>query len=135
MKKTILMLVLAMIIVPMASMAQQKKGRIEVLYFKANLACCKARACNALENEVKKIINQNFDKEFVTYHQIKLTDTTNNAIIKKYHAKSQTLVIVYTKRKKEKSLDASSLLRDFVATRDTARLKSDLISRINEISR
>ena len=135
MKKILLILLLAIIAGTATTFAQQKKGGIEVLYFKANLACCKARACNALETEVTKIINKNFDGKAVTFHQVRLSDTTNNDLIRKYHAKSQTLVIVYKKRKKEKSIDASSILRDFVATRDTTKLETDLIARINDISK
>jgi hypothetical protein len=100
MKKIILLFAVIMLSGMMVS-AQSNKGTVEVLYFKANLACCKARACNALEGDIQAIITKNFTDGSVVFRQIKLADTTNKALIDKYNAKSQTVVIVKGKKKKE----------------------------------
>lgn len=133
MKKTILMLTLALIAIAATTFAQQKKVSAEVLYFKANLACCKARACNALETDVKTIIEKNWTDGSVVFRQVKLSDTVNNALIKKYNAKSQSLVIVVTKKKKESSSDVSAMLSDFVAKHDTATFERDFTAKIREL--
>ena len=127
------MLFLALLAVTATTFAQHKKSGVEVLYFKANLACCKGRACNTLEAQVKEIVERNWTDGSVTFRQVKLSDTLNNELIKKYNAKSQTLVIVKTKRKKVTSLDASPILRDFATNRDTLMFEKNLIDKVNEV--
>ena len=133
MKKIILMLFMALITVTGVTLAQQKKTTAEVLYFKANLACCKAKACNSLESSVKTIVERNWTDGKVVFRQVKLNDTVNNALIKKYSAQSQSLVIVVTRKKKETSTDVSAMLRDFAAKHDTATFERDLTSKIREM--
>jgi hypothetical protein len=133
MKKIIIMLFIALFAASGITLAQQKKTSAEVLYFKANLACCKARACNALETDVKTIVEKNWTDGKVVFRQVKLSDTVNNALIKKYNAKSQSLVIVVTKKKKETSSDVSVMLGDFVAKHDTATFEKDLTAKIKEM--
>ncbi len=118
----------------MAAMAsaKEKKNAIEVLYFKANLACCKARACNALEGKVKEIIEKNWTDGSVTFRQVKLTDSTNTELVKKYNAQSQTLVLVKTNKKKEASLDISPMLQEYAKTNDAQKFETELVARINE---
>jgi len=132
MKKILFILLLVIIAGTATTFAQQKKGGIEVLYFKANLACCKARACNTLESQVKGIIEKNWADGSVTFRQVKLSDTTNNELIKRYNAQSQTLILVVTKKKTETSTDLSAILRFFVSTNDTAKFEKELINNINE---
>ena len=132
MKKTILMLTLALFALTATTFAQQKKGTAEVLYFKANLACCKAKACDALEANVRSIIEKNWADGSVTFRQIKLSDTTNNELIKRYDAQSQTLLLVVTKKKIKFSTDLSAILRFFVSSNDTAKFEKDLIDNISE---
>jgi hypothetical protein len=133
MKKILFILLLAIIAGTATTFAQQKKGGIEVLYFKANLACCKARACNTLESQVKGIIEKNWADGSVTFRQVKLSDTLNNELIKKYNAQSQTLVIVKTKKKKATSVDASSILQEFARNNDAAAFEKNLIGKVNEV--
>lgn len=135
MKKNILMLMLALLTLTGTTLAQPKKVRTEVLYFKANLACCKARACNALETNVRSIIEKYWADGSVTFRQIKLSDTTNNELIKKYNAQSQTLVIVVTKKKKETSTDISAMLREYANTNDAAKFEKELTDKIIEVSK
>jgi hypothetical protein len=133
MKKTILMLTIALIAITATTFAQQKKVKAEVLYFKANLACCKARACNSLESTVKTIVEKNWADGKVVFRQVKLSDTVNNALIKKYNAQSQTLVIVVTKKKNETSTDVSAMLQNFSTKHDTATFERDLTAKIREV--
>jgi len=133
MKKTILMLFLALLTVTATTFAQQKKNTIEVLYFKANLACCKAKACNNLEANVKSIVEKNWADGSVTFRQVKLSDTLNNELIKKYNAQSQTLVIVKTYKKKTTSVDISPILKEFAKTNDTTKFKSEFTAKVNEV--
>jgi hypothetical protein len=133
MKKILIILLLSIIAGTATTFAQQKKGGIEVLYFKANLACCKARACNALEAKVKEIIEKNWTDGSVTFQQVKLSDTLNNELIKKYNAQSQTLIIVKTKKKKVTSVDASSILQEFAKTNDASVFEKNFIGKVNEV--
>ena len=133
MKKNILMLFLALLTVTATTFAQQKKNTIEVLYFKANLACCKAKACNNLEANVKSIVEKNWADGSVTFRQVKLSDTLNNELIKKYNAQSQTLVIVKTYKKKTTSVDISPILKEFAKTNDTTKFKSEFTAKVNEV--
>jgi len=132
MKKNILMLFLALLTVTATTFAQQKKTGAEVLYFKANLACCKGRACNALEAKVKEIIEKNWTDGSVKFRQVKLTDTTNNELIKRHNAQSQTLVIVVTRKKKETSTDVSAILRLYASNNDAVQFENELTEKIRE---
>jgi hypothetical protein len=132
MKKTILMLFLGLFTITGTTFAQQEKSGAAVLYFKANLACCKARACNTLEAKVKEIIEKNWADGSVTFRQVKLNDTTNNELIKRYNAQSQTLVIVVTKKKKETSTDISAILRLYASNNDAVQFEKELTEKIRE---
>ena len=81
-KKFIIMLFIALFAASGIAFAQQKKTSAEVLYFKANLACCVGKACNALESTVKKIVEKNWADGKVVFRQVKLSDTVNNGLIK-----------------------------------------------------
>ncbi|NQV02286.1 MAG: hypothetical protein HQ542_06555 [Bacteroidia bacterium] len=131
MKKTLVILFLAFFAVTATNLAQQKKSMVEVLYFKANLACCKARACNTLEAKVKEIIDKNWTDGSVTFREVKLSDTLNNDLINKYHAQSQTLIIVIKTKDKETSADASSILQEFAKTNDASAFEMNFIGKVN----
>ena len=133
MKRIILMLLVPLLTVTITAFAQQKKVAVEVLYFKANLACCKARACNTLEAIVKSIIEKNWADGSVAFRQVRLSDTTNNELIKKYNAQSQTLIVVVTRKKKDTSTDVTALLREFATTNDAAKFEKDLTDKIKEV--
>ena len=129
MKKAIILLALS--IATMGVYAQ--KNKVEVLYFKAQLACCKAAACNNLENEVKSIIEKNFAGKAVTFKQVALADEANKALVEKYEAKSQTVVLVVTKKKKETAVDVSEIIRRYARTNDKAAFEKELTDKINEV--
>jgi hypothetical protein len=127
MKKIVLFLV-AFLLIGFASVAQ----KAEVLYFKAELACCKAKACNALEGEVKAIIEKNFSSEKVTFIEVKLADEENKDLVAKHNAKSQTVVIVTKKRKKETALDVSDIVRNYSRSQNKEEFEKELVAKINE---
>lgn len=129
MKKVILSAFFALITIGVFA----QKSNVEVLYFKAQLACCKAAACNNLENEVKAIIEKNFPNGNVTFKQVALTDEANKDLVAKYNAKSQTVVIVKTAKKKETSTDISDIIRSYARSNDKTKFETELVDKINEI--
>jgi len=110
--------------------ASPKKG-VEVLYFKAQLSCCQARACNTLENDIKTLIAANFDASKVTFTEVLLADAKNKALIEEYKAKSQTVVVVNAKKKK--TMDVSDLVRTYLRNGDKATFEKELIQKIKNL--
>jgi len=131
MKKTIFLLTIA-IFSGMMLFAQSKKSSIEVLYFKANLACCKAKACNVLESDIQNIITKNYPDGSVKFTEVKLVDVANKDLIDKYNAKSQTVIIVKKTKKKETFVDVSDLVQKYVQSQDKTTFEKDFIAKINE---
>jgi len=132
MKKSIFMLVVAMITIVGATHAQSSKNETEILYFKANLSCCKARACNALEADVISVIEKYFADKNISFKVVKLADEANKALIEKYNAKSQTVVIVKKKKKKETATDVSEIVHDYAINKDKEKFEKELKNKISE---
>lgn len=128
--KKISLLVLALIISVGATAQKPAKG-VEVLYFKAELACCQARACNNLENMTKTIIEKNFKSNKVTFKTIKLADEGNKSLVDLYKAKSQTVVLVNARKKK--TLDVSDIVRKFARHNDQTTFEEELVAKIKGI--
>ena len=99
MKKNIVLFAFIMLSVFTLS-AQTKKGKIEVLYFKANLCACRAKVCTAVGNDIKNIIDKNYPDSSIIFREIKLADVANKEIVTKYNAQSQSLIIVKKKKGK-----------------------------------
>lgn len=129
MKKTGLLLVL---LLTLSIFSYAQKNKTEVLYFKAPLSCCQAAACNALESDIKSIIEKNYKDGKVVFKVIKTDDQNNKQIVEKYKAKSQTVIIENTKRKKTKSIDVSDIIRKYTRTKDKVELEKELINAINK---
>ena len=119
------------ILMTLTVLATSPKKGIEVLYFKAQLSCCQARACNTLENDIKTLIAANFDASKVTFTEILLTDEKNKALIEQYKAKSQTVVVVNAKKKK--TIDVSDLVRTYLRNGDKATFEKELIQKIKNL--
>jgi hypothetical protein len=128
MKKSTFILA-ALMLIGIASVAQ----KVEVIYFKAELACCKAKACNALEEEVKAVVEKNFASDKVAFSEVKLADEQNKELVEKHNAKSQTVVIVSKKRKKEIVIDVSDIVRNFSRSQNKTEFEKELVTKINEI--
>ncbi|MBS4012667.1 MAG: hypothetical protein KGZ97_02745 [Bacteroidetes bacterium] len=124
-------ILLAVAIVTISSVASIAQ-KAEVLYFKANLACCPARACSELEGEVKQIIESNFSADKVTFKAVMISDEQNKDLVEKHNAKSQTVVIVAKKKKNETVIDVSDIIRDYNRNKSKEELKTKLIAKIND---
>lgn len=117
--------IVAMCMIAISVFAQTSKT--EVLYFKAQLACCQARACNTLENDIKGIVTKNFPND-VIFKQVALADESNKALVDKYQAKSQTVVLVNSKG----SIDVSDIVRAYVRSGDKDAFEAALVAKIQE---
>ncbi len=111
----------------------QKSNNIEVYYFKAELTCCRAKACDVLENDIKTLIEEKFPDKSVVFKRIKLTDENNKALVEKYKAESQTVIICRKKRSKELFIDVSDIVQDYAYNEDKTFLERELMSKITEI--
>jgi hypothetical protein len=129
MKKAILLLTVFMLSGIMLH-AQSGKNTVEVLYFKANLSCCKAKSCNALEADLIMIVEKSFPNGNVVFKEVKLVDEANKALVEKYKAESQTVIIVKKKKKKESFVNASDVVKKYLQTQDKAGLEKDLKAQI-----
>ena len=126
-----LLVISVTILMTLTVLASSPKKGVEVLYFKAQLSCCQARACNTLENDIKTLIAANFDASKVTFTEILLTDEKNKALIEQYKAKSQTVVVVNAKKKK--TIDVSDLVRTYLRNGDKATFEKELIQKIKNL--
>ena len=127
MKKTFAILFMTLLLGLSAS-AQ----KAEVIYFKADLPCCHARACDGIESDIKAAIESNFKNGEVTFSTVKLSDEANNALVKKHNARSQTVVIVAKNRRNETVVDVSDLVRNYSRNRDKAMLENELLAKVSE---
>lgn len=133
MKKFYLILIVAFLAFSETVFSQSTENSIEVLYFKANLACCKARACNALQTDVDSILIKYFSDKNIKFKTIKLADTSNKALITKYQAKSQTVVIVKRTEDKEEFIDLSAIVKEYAREQNKMKFESEMKKKINEI--
>jgi disulfide oxidoreductase YuzD len=111
----------------------QKSKPIEIYYFKAELACCRAKACDALENDLKLLIEQKFPDKSVVFKRIKITDEANKSLVEKYKAESQTVIICKKKRSRELFFDVSEIVKEYAYNEDKAIFERELMSKISEI--
>lgn len=123
MRKNLLTIIL-LVFISIAAFGQ----KAEVLYFKANLPCCPARACNQLETDIKEIIENNFSNDKVVFKTIKIADKKNSEITNKYNAKSQTVVIISG----DKAIDVSDIVKTYSRRKNKEEFKSQLIAQINK---
>lgn len=135
MKKTILMLFLALFSVTATAFAQQKKSGAEVLYFKAGRADNKSKTVDALELKVKEMIEKNWADKTVTFREVRLGDSSNKELVKRNNAQSQTLVIVVTRKGIETTTDISAILRLYASNNDAVQLEKELTEKITEAIR
>lgn len=127
MKKTIAIFVLTLL-AGLSASAQ----KAEIMYFKADLACCRERACNALESDVKAVIESNFKNGDVKFSSVKISDEANKGLVEKFNAISQTVVVVAKKRRDETVVDISDIVRNYSRNRDKAILEKELLAKVSE---
>lgn len=134
MKRTLLLIMVILLTLSTGIvLAQSNKKSTEVLYFKANLCKCKAGACNALQADVDSVLIKYFKDENIQFKVIKLADEANKDLVAKYNAKSQTVIIVCKRKKKENSIDVSDIVANYSRTKDKAKFENEMKEKINEI--
>ncbi len=126
MKKLMVLTVVALLL-GFNTMAQ----KVQVLYFKANLSCCAAKACATLEKDVKTVVEKNFSTDKVTFSVVKLEDEVNKKLVEKYNAKSQTVVLVVKKKKKEKIVDLSDVVRKYSRGGNKDEFEKEFVTAVN----
>ncbi len=116
----------ALMLMGLNSIAQ----KTEVLYFKADLPCCPAKACNSLEADVKSFVESNFNNETAVFKQIPISDEANSELVKKYNARSQTVVIV--SKENDKAIDISDIVKKYSRSKNKVEFEGELVAKINE---
>lgn len=133
MKKTFVLFgAIFLMLIVTASYGQSNKKSTEVLYFKANLCRCKAGACNALQADVDSVIVKYFQNENIEFKVIKLADAENKELVSRFNAKSQTVVIISRKKKKENVVDVSAIVANYSKTKDKTKFEAEMKDKIIE---
>jgi hypothetical protein len=109
--------------------------KAEVLYFKGDLSCCNARACNALELELKSFIENNYKNGDVVFRTVKISDPESAALVQKHNAKSQTVVVVKRGGRNEKTQDLSEVVKNYNSNRDKPTFERDILAKVNQTLR
>jgi len=130
-KSVILLMIFSLVAITVYS--QKTKPKVELLYFKANLACCKAKACNALEADIIRVVQKCYPDGAIVCKQIKLDDQANKPLIDKYSAKSQTVIIVYKGKKEEKYYDISGIVQQYNTSKNEAEFEKQLKAKVEQL--
>lgn len=115
--------------------AQKNKNAVEVLYFKANLCGCKARVCTAVGMDIQSIIEKSYTDNSIIFSEVKIADVANKEMVTKYNAKSQTLIIIRKKRKKEFFLDVSDLVTKYSRDKNKQAFEDAFKTKITELKK
>ncbi len=131
-KKYLIFLVLTFLAFSIPLISQTNGKKVEVLYFKANLACCKARACNALQSDVESVLKTHFSGNNIEFKVIKLSDESNKDIVDKFNAKSQTVIILTKTGNKESFIDVSDIVKEYSRRNEKEKFIEDMKNKIQE---
>lgn len=126
------LLLLSISILLTISLYSQKNSSAVVMYFKADLACCPARACASLEKDVQSVIESNFTNKQVVFKAVKISDPENAELVKQLNAKSQSVVVVFKNKKKITNVDASKIVADYSRNRNKETLENELVKLIKD---
>ncbi|HCY41034.1 MAG TPA: hypothetical protein DHV48_06715 [Prolixibacteraceae bacterium] len=129
MKKSILFFLAAFLTISGATFGKSKEN-IEVLYFKAKQCACKTMTCNAIEDQVKSLIDKEFQGENIEFKRVWLNEKENDALIQKYSAKPQTVVLVKKKKDKETITDLTQMVNDFAVKQNKEKFETELKEKI-----
>lgn len=132
MKRISLFMMVALIAISTAVFSQSKNKSVEVLYFKAKQCACKSMTCNALEDQIKALIEKDFSGEIIEFKRVWLNEKENEALIAKYNAESQTVVMVTTKKNKETVTDLTEVVHKFSLDRNQEEFENGMKSMIAE---
>lgn len=131
MKKTILFFLVAFLTISGATFGKSKEN-VEVLYFKAKQCACKTMTCNAIEDQVKYVIDKEFQDKNIEFKRVWLNEKENDALIQKYSAKPQTVVLVKKKKDKETVTDLTEMVKDFAMKQNKEKFETELKVKISE---
>jgi hypothetical protein len=132
MKQISFFMMVALIAISTAAFSQSKDKTVEVLYFKAKQCACKTRVCDALEGQIKTLIEKDFPGENIEFKRVWLNDKENATLIEKYNAKAQTVVMVNTKRNKELATDLTETIKNLAVKVKTETAEIELKTLIAE---
>lgn len=125
MKKLNVIMLIAFMAIASTGFGQKAK----VIYFKANLSCCQARACDQLESSIKSIVEKHFTSDEVGFHEVKLANKNNKSLVKKYNAKSQTVAVVNN----DETLDISDLVATYQRSRSKKEAEQKIVDKIKSM--
>jgi hypothetical protein len=131
--KTRTLFIAILVLFSMGLSAQKKGTSVEVLYFKAQLACCQARSCSVLESDVQKVVETHFKDKNVKFKEVKLRDPESAELVKAHNARSQTVVLVATRKKKSQSVDITDLVAQYNRNKDFATFEKELCAKISAL--
>jgi len=134
MKKTFSILMLFLLITT-PLLAQKNKKTIEVLYFKANLCSCRSRVCTAVGKDIQSVIEELYPDNSVIFSEVKIADKANKELVTKYNAKSQTLILLKEKKRKEVFLDISELVQKYSKDKDKQAFEDGFKSKMVELKK
>ncbi len=126
--KKVFVIVLMTVVLGITASAQ----KMEVLYFKADLACCRAKACDDMESVLRSIIENKFKEDNITFTSVRISDTGNKELVKKFNAGSQTVVLVTTRGNNQTSTDLSDVVKTYSRSRNKVVFEQDVLARITE---
>jgi hypothetical protein len=112
MKKSILFLMVVFLTLSGTTFGKSNEV-VEVLYFKAKQCACKTMTCNALEDQVKSVIEKEFPDKGIEFKRVWLNEKENEALIQKYSAQPQTVVFVKKKKDKETVTDLTGIVQQY----------------------
>lgn len=130
MKKSILFFLVAFMTITGATFGKSKEN-VEVLYFKAKQCACKTMTCNAIEDQVKSVINKEFPDKNIEFKRVWLNEKENDALIQKYSAKPQTVVFVKMKKDKETVTDLTEIVKEFSSKQNKEKFETELKEKIS----
>lgn len=126
MKQIILSVVIAILCGTLA-----KAQKVEVLFFKADLSCCAARACNAIEADLKDIVSAKYADGSVVFKTVMISNKDNADLVQKYNAKNQTVVAVG----KSKNEDLTGIVAGYSRNKNKTVLENGMVEKINNVTK
>lgn len=125
------MKLLFLVITGLLFSGQLHSQNVEVLYFRADLGCCQARACQFFSGQVKEAVEQNYDNNKVAFRVVRISNPDNSDLVQEHNARSMSLVVVNTAN--GKSEDVSEAMAEYRRNRDMDKLEEALINAINQV--
>ncbi len=133
MKKINLFITIAFLAFSGISFGQSQKNT-EVLFFKPNLSCCKARACDKLAGNIKKIVETNFPAKEIVFHTILIAKQENKGLVDKYNVKSQKVVVVKNRMLgKDKVVDISDIVAKYPRAKNKEEAEKEIVDKIKSV--